>query len=47
MPALKTNRMSLEETSRITGVPVEKLKQAAEWAYKPKASGHRPHTMHA
>ena len=45
--ALKTNRMSLEESSRITGVPVEKLKQAADWAYKPKASGHRPHTMHA
>jgi len=45
--ALQTNRLSLEETSRITGVSVDKLKQAAEWAYKPKASGHRPHTMHA
>ncbi|MDN0084649.1 arsenate reductase (azurin) large subunit [Crenobacter sp. SG2305] len=45
--ALKANRMSLEETSRITGVPVDKLKRAAEWAYKPKASGHRPRTMHA
>ena len=45
--ALATNRMSLEETSQITGVPVAKLKQAAEWAYKPKASGHRPRAMHA
>ncbi|WP_136416081.1 arsenate reductase (azurin) large subunit [Herbaspirillum sp. ST 5-3] len=45
--AIKTNRMSLEDTSRITGIPVDKLKQAAEWAYKPKPSGHRPHTMHA
>jgi arsenite oxidase large subunit len=45
--AREANRASLEDTSRITGVPVDKLKQAAEWAYKPKASGHRPHTMHA
>lgn len=45
--ALQANRLSLEETSRITGVSVAKLKLAAEWAYKPKASGHRPHTMHA
>jgi arsenite oxidase large subunit len=39
--------MSLEDASQITGVSVEKIKQAAEWSYKPKASGHRPHTMHA
>ncbi|QGA50925.1 arsenate reductase (azurin) large subunit [Pseudomonas brassicacearum] len=45
--ALQANRMSLEETSRVTGISVDKLKQAAEWAYKPKASGHRPHTLHA
>ncbi|QFG32535.1 arsenate reductase (azurin) large subunit [Pseudomonas umsongensis] len=45
--ALQANKLSLEETSRITGVSTDKLKQAAEWAYKPKASGHRPHTMHA
>ncbi|MET3375450.1 arsenite oxidase large subunit [Variovorax boronicumulans] len=44
--ALKTNRMSLADGARITGLPVEKIKQAAEWAYKPKASGHRPRTMH-
>jgi len=44
--ALAANRMSLEETSRITGVPVAKLRQAAEWAYKPKASGHMKRTMH-
>ncbi|WP_416047400.1 arsenate reductase (azurin) large subunit [Cupriavidus basilensis] len=45
--ALRANRLSLEDTSRITGVPVDKLRLAAQWAYKPKASGHRPHTMHA
>lgn len=45
--ALQANRLSLEETSRITGVSADNLKLAAEWAYKPKASGHRPHTMHA
>ena len=45
--ALAANRMSLAECSQITGVPVAKLKQAAEWSYKPKASGHRPRTMHA
>ncbi|ABX19344.1 MULTISPECIES: arsenate reductase (azurin) large subunit [Burkholderia] len=45
--AVRTNRLSLDETSRITGVSVERLKQAADWAYKPKASGHRPRTMHA
>jgi len=44
--AIKANHMSLEEGSRITGIPVAKLKQAAEWAYKPKASGHRPRTFH-
>ena len=45
--ALNANQLSLSETSKITGVPVAKLKKAAEWAYKPKASGHRPRTMHA
>ena len=44
--AVKTNRMSLEEASKITGVPAEKIRQAADWAYKPKASGHRPRTFH-
>lgn len=44
--AVKANRISLEETSRITKVPVEKLRQAAEWAYKPKPSGHLKRTMH-
>ncbi len=39
--------MSLEEGSRITGVPVAKLVQAAEWAYKPKAADQLPRTMHA
>ena len=45
--AIKTNRTSLQEGARITGVSVEKLKQAADWAYRPKASGHRPRTFHA
>lgn len=45
--AVAANKLSLEECSRITGLSVDKLRQAAEWAYKPKASGHRPHTMHA
>lgn len=45
--AVKANRLSLDEASRITGIPAAKIKQAAEWAYKPKASGHRPRTMHA
>ncbi|MBV1790260.1 arsenate reductase (azurin) large subunit [Marinobacterium sp. D7] len=44
--AAEANRLSLEECSRITGVPREQLVQAAEWAYKPKASGHRPRTAH-
>ncbi|MEK8088562.1 arsenate reductase (azurin) large subunit [Thermithiobacillus plumbiphilus] len=43
----KENRVSLEESSQITGIPVAKLKQAAEWAYKPKADGSRPRSMHA
>ena len=44
--AVKANRMSLEECSKITGVSVAKLKQAAEWAYKPKAGGKLKRTMH-
>ena len=39
--AVEANKLSLDEASRITGVPVDKLRQAAEWAYKPKASGQR------
>nr|1G8K_A Chain A, ARSENITE OXIDASE [Alcaligenes faecalis]1G8K_C Chain C, ARSENITE OXIDASE [Alcaligenes faecalis]1G8K_E Chain E, ARSENITE OXIDASE [Alcaligenes faecalis]1G8K_G Chain G, ARSENITE OXIDASE [Alcaligenes faecalis] len=45
--AVKTNRLSLDECSNITGVPVDMLKRAAEWSYKPKASGQAPRTMHA
>mgnify|MGYP000731208222 FL=1 len=44
--ALKTNQMSLDECSRITGVSVADLEKAADWAYKPKPSGHRPRTAH-
>ena len=45
--AMKVNRMSLEDGSKATGIAVAKLRQVAEWAYKPKASGHRPRTFHA
>ena len=45
--ALEANRMSLEETSQVTGISVDNLKKAAEWAYAPKTSGHRRRTMHA
>lgn len=44
--AVAANSMSLSECSKITGVPVEKLKQFAEWAYKPKASGVMKRTTH-
>jgi arsenite oxidase large subunit len=44
--ALEANRMSLEDCSQATGVSVGDLKKAAEWAYKPKASGHRPRSAH-
>lgn len=44
--ALAANRMSLQQCSDITGVPVDDLKTAASWAYAPKASGHRPRTPH-
>ncbi len=45
--AIKTNRMTMDEGSKITGIPVANLRKAAEWAYKPKASGHKPRTFHA
>ena len=45
--AVTANKLSLDECSRITGIPVAKLRQAAEWAYKPKAPGVLPRTMHA
>ncbi|MDE1977871.1 MAG: arsenate reductase (azurin) large subunit [Betaproteobacteria bacterium] len=43
--AVKANHMSLDECSRITGIPVAQIKQAAEWAFKPKAPGKLPRTM--
>jgi arsenite oxidase large subunit len=45
--AAKANKMSLDECSKITGISVAKLKQAAEWAYKPKIGGKLKRTMHA
>jgi len=44
--ALKANTMSLKDCSKITGVSQADLKKAAEWAYKPKTSGHAPRTAH-
>jgi arsenite oxidase large subunit len=45
--AVAANRLSLAECSRITGVSEAKIRQAAEWSYKPKAAGTMPRTMHA
>ena len=45
--AVKANAMSLDACSRITGLPVAQIKQAAAWSYKPKAPGKLPRTMHA
>jgi arsenite oxidase large subunit len=44
--AAKANKLSLDDCSKITGISVAKLKQAAEWAYKPKAGGKLKRTMH-
>lgn len=44
--AVEANRISLEEAAQITGVSAERIRKAAEWAYAPKASGHRPRTLH-
>jgi arsenite oxidase large subunit len=44
---VKANRLSLDECSKITGVAAAKLRQAAEWAYKPKSDGKPPRAMHA
>jgi arsenite oxidase large subunit len=40
-------KLSLAECSRVTGIAETKLRQAAEWAYKPKAGGKQPRAMHA
>jgi arsenite oxidase large subunit len=45
--AVAANKMSLEEGSKITGLPVQKIVTAAEWSYKPKSTGQLPRTMHA
>lgn len=45
--ASKANQLSLEEGSRITGVPAANIVKAAEWAYKPKAAGQMTRTMHS
>ena len=45
--AVKANRLSLDECSKITGIASAKLVQAAAWAYKPKSDGKRPRAMHS
>ena len=45
--AVTSNRMSLEDGAKATGLSVARIKQAADWAYKPKAGGQRPRTFHA
>ncbi len=44
--ALEANAMSLGECSKITGIPVDTLIKAADWAYRPKPDGQRPRTAH-
>jgi arsenite oxidase large subunit len=44
--AVQSNKLSLDECSKITGVSVQKIQTAAEWSYKPKAPGQPPRTMH-
>lgn len=44
---LSSNKLSLSECSHITGITEDDLKKAAQWAYQPKESGHRPRAMHA
>ena len=44
--AVQANRLSLDEASRITGVSGDKLRKAAEWAYKPKPGGQLPRSCH-
>ena len=44
--AKTANRLSLADTSAITGVPIEKLEKAAKWSYETVGST-RPRTMHA
>lgn len=45
--AFASAKLSLQEGSKITGVSEAKLRQAAEWAYKPKPDGKRSRVMHA
>lgn len=40
----KTNKTSLAEGARITGLSEAEIIKAAEWIAKPKPSGHRPRT---
>ncbi|MBE7470866.1 MAG: arsenate reductase (azurin) large subunit [Anaerolineales bacterium] len=44
---VKANKLSLEETSKITGISVDNLKKAAEWMFQPRDGGYRPRTMFA
>lgn len=41
------NHMSLEDCSKITGISVARIKEAAQWSYKPKQGALLPRCMHA
>jgi arsenite oxidase large subunit len=45
--AVQANRLSLQECSQITGLSADKIRTAAEWAYKPKAPGQMTRSMHS
>ncbi|RVH01331.1 arsenate reductase (azurin) large subunit [Sinorhizobium meliloti] len=43
--AVKGNKMTLDEASKICGVPVADIEKAAQWIAEPKADGKRRRTM--
>ena len=45
--AVATNRTSLEEAARITGLSVDQIRQSAEWIAQPKQGGARRRCMFA
>jgi arsenite oxidase large subunit len=45
--ALATNKTTLEEAARITGLTVDQIRQSAEWIAQPKAGNARRRTMFA
>ena len=45
--AVASNKTSLDEAARITGLTVDQIRQSAEWIAQPKAGGARRRTMFA